>query len=134
MARSKLSSVITGLSLVCMLTTSGASAKDAPRTPPQCFSSHGWSGWRITPDARSMYIRAGVRDVYRLDFSGACQGARTAGSHLVTRIRGSSSICSPVDLDLKVADNHGFATPCIVNKITPLAADEASALPKNLRP
>jgi len=81
-----------------------------------------------------MYIRTGARSLYRLDFVNGCQAARGVGVHLVTRVRGSGWICDALDLDLKVADGHGFATPCIISKITPLSADEAAALPKSLRP
>lgn len=100
----------------------------------QCFRSSDWRGWKATPDSTSIYIRVGVRQLFRLDLSGACPALQAPGAHLVTKLRGSSMICSALDLDLSVSDDHGFATPCIVRNITPLSDSEAAALPKNLQP
>jgi hypothetical protein len=110
-----------------------AQAGPAPRSAPQCFNLRDWSGWKATADGKSIYIRIGVSDLYRLDFGYTCHAATGIGVHLVTRVRGSSFVCSPLDLDLKVGDG-GFATPCIVSRITPLSSAEAAALPKSLRP
>ena len=125
---------LTALSAGALLGPPSAHAGPAASGPARCFYSRDWSGWTVTPDARSMYIRVGVRDVYRLDFATICSAAQGVGAHLVTRIRGSSLVCNPIDLDLKVADGNGFATACLVNRITPLSAEEAAALPKKLRP
>jgi hypothetical protein len=111
-----------------------ASAEPAARAAPKCFFTRDWSGWKASPDGKAIYIRVGVSNIYRLDFSNACSAANGIGVHLVIRTRGSSTICGPLDLDLKVSHGHGFATPCIVSGVTPLSAKEASALPKNLRP
>jgi hypothetical protein len=120
--------------VVALLAPFGASAQPAKPTAPKCFYSRDWNGWKASPDGKSIYIRVGVRDLYRLDFSHSCSAAQGVGVHLVTRVRGSSLICNPIDLDLKVSDGRGFATPCIVSGITPLSAEDAAALPKNLRP
>ena len=125
---------LTALAAGSILGLSSAYAGPAGSGPARCFYSHDWSGWTVSPDAKSMYIRTGVRNIYRLDFANACRAAQGAGVHLVTRIRGSSLVCGPLDLDLKVADGHGFTTPCIVSQITPLSAEEAAALPKKLKP
>jgi hypothetical protein len=120
--------------VVSMVAPFEANAQPEQHAPSKCFYTRDWNGWKASPDAKSIYIRVGVRDLYRLDFSHACSAALGGGVHLVTRVRGSSLICSPVDLDLKVSDSQGFATPCIVSGITPLSAGDAAALPKNLRP
>jgi hypothetical protein len=50
-------------------------------------------------------------------------------------IRGSDWICSPLDLQLAVADSHGgFREPLIVKKITKLTPDEIHAIPAKYRP
>jgi Family of unknown function (DUF6491) len=125
---------IIGLAAVALLGASGAGAAPANHAAPQCFNLRDWSGWKASADGKSIYIRTGVRNLYRLDFDYACHAAQGIGVHLVTKVRGGSFICNPLDLDLKVADGTGFATPCIVSKITPLSADEAAALPKALTP
>jgi hypothetical protein len=123
-----------GLATSSILGLSSVSADAAGSRPAQCFNTRDWNGWTISPDAKSMYIRTGVRSIYRLDFVNKCRAAQSIGVHLVTRIRGSSSVCSPLDLDLKVSDGRGFATSCIVSNITPLSTEEAAALPKGLKP
>ena len=131
MRKFRLAAVI-GLVAASVVGLSGAYA--APATAPsRCFNTRDWSGWTVSPDGRSMYIRTGVRNLYRLEFANACRAAQGIGVHLVTRVRGSAFVCSPLDLDLKVSDGH-MATPCIISNITPLSADEAAALPKALRP
>ncbi len=133
MRKLKLAALV-GLAAGSILGLSSGYAGAAESVPSQCFDTRDWNGWTVSPDGKSMYIRTRVRDVYRLDFSGTCREARDIGVHLVTRIHGSSRVCSPLDLDLKVSDGHGFATPCIVSNITPLSAKEAAALPKGLKP
>lgn len=110
-----------------------ADAKPAAKRLAQCFYSHDWNGWRATPDSKSMYIRVGVNRVYRVDFSDACYGLNDADAHLVTKSV-TDSVCSAIDLDVKVADSHGFRNACIVSNITPLTDVEAKALPPKLKP
>jgi hypothetical protein len=111
-----------------------ARAADAPASAESCFRSNDWSSWKAAPDARSLYISVNGNRVYRLDLAQACPALTSIGVHLVTRPRGGGWICRPADMDLKIADDHGFTTPCIVSGITPLSPDEAKALPKALQP
>lgn len=119
-----------------MAATSSMTLADTPlstKRPSQCFESHDWQGWKAA-NAKTMYINVENHNVYRLDFTGSCPEILYPDSHLITTIRGSSQICSPIDLDLKVSDLHGFSTPCIVSKITPMSPAEVAALPKKDRP
>lgn len=117
-----------------MLGLAAADAQPSQKPAPQCFFSQDWNGWKATKDSKAIYIRVGVSQIYRLDLSSACPELQMPDVHLITHIRGSSSICSALDLDLKVSDMHGFATPCIVSKITPLSPADAAALPRDVRP
>jgi hypothetical protein len=55
--------------------------------------------------------------------------------HLTSTIRGSSWICSPLDMQLSVADDHGIARePLFVKSITELTPDEVKAIPPKFRP
>lgn len=100
----------------------------------QCFYANNWDGWKATPDSRTIYIRVGVNNIYRLDLANACTDLQEGGAHLITQLHGGSSICSALDLDLSVSTGNGFKSPCIVSKLTQLNAAEAAALPRNLRP
>jgi hypothetical protein len=115
----------------------GAAVQAQPQSQkpaPACFLSRDWRGWKPTPDSRAIYVRVGVSQVYRLDFSSACPILQRPDAHLITKIRGSDWICSPLDLDLEVSDAPGVRVPCIVKGITPLSRDQAAALPKDQRP
>jgi hypothetical protein len=125
---------IAGLAAASVLGLSSAYAAPAAGGAAQCFNTRDWVGRTLTDDAKTMYIRAGARSVYKLEFAGACRAAQDIGSHLVIRTHGSSMICTPLDLDLRVSVGRGMAVPCIVSKITPLSPEEASALPKGLKP
>ena len=121
--------------VLSLATAVGAASAEVSKPPkPLCFLSHDWNGWKASPDSKSLYIRVGASRLYRLDMASACPALSEIGVHLVTRTRGSSWICHPLDLDLKVADDHGFRGACIVSAITPLSDAEAAALPKALRP
>ena len=81
-----------------------------------------------------MYVRVGMHRVFRLDFASSCHSMTWPDVHLVTVFRGSSSVCSPLDIDLKVSDGHGIAEPCIVSGLTELTPDQIAALPKKSLP
>ena len=118
-----------------LLTAAGApsAAQPAPKRNTTCFLSRDWIGWKPSADSRSIYIHVNVHDYYRLDLSSACPQLQDPTAHLVTHST-SAWICHPIDLDLKVADSQGFATPCIVSRISPMSPAEVEALPKKLRP
>jgi hypothetical protein len=129
-----LASLMTGLATVSVLGLAAANAQPASKPAQECFYSNNWDGWKATPDGKSIFIRVGVSKIYRLDLSSACPALLSPNTHLITKMHGSSSICGALDFDLQVSDGSGFSTPCIVSEMTPLSKDEASALPKELRP
>jgi len=108
-------------------------AAKAAKPGGQCFMMSEWQGWRPSSDAKSLYMRVGVRQVWRADFDSACTPLNEPDAHLVTHVWGGS-VCNGLDLDLKVADSTGFSMPCIVKSLTRLSADEVKALPKDARP
>jgi hypothetical protein len=129
-----LASLLTGLAIASVVGLAVADAQPAAKSAQQCFYSQDWNGWKATPDGKSIYIRVGISKLYRLDLSSACPALLSPNPHLITKMHGSSSICTALDIDLRVSDGSGFSTPCIVSEITPLSAAEAAALPKDLRP
>ena len=99
-----------------------------------CFLSSNWSGWK-SPDPNTIYLRVDVNRVFRLDLAHPSYSLSDPSVHLVSRIRGSSWICSPLDLQLTVADTHGIGRePLFVKTITELTPDEAKAIPAKYRP
>ena len=121
--------------IAAVVPAAAASAQpSAAPAPRQCFFLRDWEGSRVTPDDAAAYIRVRHNDIYRLDFTkGGCPGASEPWRHLVNR-GFTDTVCSPLDLDVKVTDPNGFSAGCVVSKITPLSKDEAAALPKKLLP
>ncbi len=99
-----------------------------------CFLASEWSGWK-SPSPSVIYLRVNVNTIYRLDLSAGSNQLQEPDVHLVSQIRGSDWICSPLDLQLEVADSLGvFREPLIVKSITRLTPDEVKAIPAKYRP
>lgn len=112
----------------------GAANAQPPSQRYGCIYSGDMWTWRA-PDVRTIFIRTSTRHYFRLDLASACPELTWPGVHLITRFRGSDSVCTALDWDLKVsADIRGFPVSCIVRKMTPLSPDEAAAIPPRYRP
>lgn len=101
----------------------------------QCFRISDMGGWRVTSDAQTMYMRMRTRDVYEVRLRGACPQLRHVGVHLVHKVT-SDTVCTPLDFDLRVADN-GVPMPavmCPVASYRQMTPAEVAALPPKLRP
>lgn len=99
-----------------------------------CFLSSNWSGWK-SPDPNTIYLRVDVNRIFRVELAHPSYSLSDPSVHLVSVIRGSSWICSPLDLQLRVADTHGSTRePLFVKSITELTPDEAKAIPAKYRP
>src|ERR1700761_3439540 len=71
-----------------------AAAADAPTDQPgRCFSTVNFNNWKAGPDAKTIYIRVGTRDYYRLDLSTSCYALQSPNPHLITQWRGSNFVC-----------------------------------------
>jgi hypothetical protein len=108
----------------------------APDTP--CFFVTQWQGWK-SPSPTVIYLGVNLHDVYRVDLSGGSSQLQWPDVHLVSRVTGSDSICSAIDLQLEVVDNTGglgggFREPLIASKLTKLTPEEVAAIPKKYRP
>lgn len=108
-------------------------AKDAPRPARSCFYLSDWDGWSA-PDRDTLYLRVRNREVYRVDLSHGTSQLTAPGVHLVSIVRGSDSVCRPMDLNLRVSDGSGFALPIMAKTITKLTPEEVAAIPKRDRP
>ncbi|CAN5322480.1 DUF6491 family protein [soil metagenome] len=109
-------------------------AKDvAPRAARSCFYLSDWDGWSA-PDKNTLYMKVRNRDVYRVDLSYGTSQLTSPGVHLVSIVRGVDSVCAPLDLDLRVSDGFGFATPIRAKTITKLTPEQIAAIPKKYRP
>jgi hypothetical protein len=131
-ARSNVLRRVFALSVLTFAGSFGAAAAGAPLAP--CFFVSQWQGWKAASPT-VIYLRVNLRDVYRADLSVGSPQLMWPGSyHLVSRVRGSSSICGPLDLQLSLSDGRGFRQPLIVSSLTKLTPAEVAALPKKDRP
>jgi len=111
-----------------------ALADSAVKANDTCFATTQWQGWK-SPSPSVIYLRINVSDVYRLDLSAPSNELQYPEVHLFSEVRGSDWICSPLDLQLWVADDGGhFREPLFVKSITRLSSDEVKAIPAKYRP
>ena len=126
---------VAGFALVA---AGGAQAQAPAQAPaakprPPCFSLSDWRGWS-SPSRDVLYMKVRHKDVYRLDLTRGSNQLGSAGTHIVSVVRGSDRICNPIDLDLRVSDGFGFAMPIRAKTITKLTPEEIAAIPKKDRP
>lgn len=124
--------IVLATAVIAALSTSAAAGEPHPRQ--HCFSISQYEGWRAADD-KTVYIRADVSHYYRLDFAQVCSELTLPEARLIITVRGPDTICSALDLDIKVNQYpDGVAQPCIVKTLTELTPAEAAALPKKFKP
>jgi hypothetical protein len=113
---------------------SQAQNSDSPQQRGAYFFSNQFENWRA-PDDKTILIRVGLSRFYKLDLAAPCSGITWPSSHLINRIHGPNTICSPLDWDLAVADSpQGFAQACIVKSMTKLSPEEVASIPAKFKP
>jgi hypothetical protein len=136
----KFSSLMCSALLGLTMASVPALADDMGARPARCFSMRDFNGWKA-PDTRTLYIRAGVNQYYRLDLAATCSLLAAPDAHLVTKTVGSDQVCTGLDWQLYVSDStslgighDGFKQACIVKTQTPLSSEEVAAIPKKFKP
>jgi hypothetical protein len=119
---------------VAALAIAGAARADAPAAKPNmpCFFSRDWSGWR-SPDKNTIYLRVRVNEIYQIDLRYGSSLLTWPDSHLINEMRGTNSVCVPLDLDLKVANDH-IVEPLFIKSISKLTPEQVAAIPKKFLP
>jgi len=106
-----------------------------PETARDCFpAGTGWQGWNAAENGDVLYLRVRVNDIYRVDLSPGSRVRKWPGHVLVNQVRGSSWICSALDLDLTLAAAGGYREPLIAISLRKLTPEEAAAIPDDARP
>jgi len=109
-----------------------AATPEKGNTTRNCFMTQDWENWRGA-DANTIYLRVRIHDFYKLELSGGSNMVTDQSNHLVSIVRGSSWICNPLDLDLKISDGH-ITEPLIVKSITKLTPEQVAMIPKKVLP
>jgi hypothetical protein len=104
-------------------------AAKAERT---CFVRRDVNGFSA-PNDKTVYIRVGVRQVFRLDLMGSCPNLTFRQSLGLDDRPASPWICSPLEATIVYRQN-GIRQRCPVTAIHKLTSEEVAALPKRDRP
>lgn len=107
------------------------SAKAGKYDANQCFYTRNVTSF-AAPDEKTLYVRVGVRDIYRFDMFGTCPDIDW-NQRLALVSTGSSWICNGMDAEVVT---HSAIGPqrCPVRTMHKLTPEEIAALPKNARP
>jgi hypothetical protein len=116
--------------VTAVLSAVAASAAENPKSRDNCFLSNSWQGWSAPGDGDMLYLRVGLHDIYRVDLTPGTHARKGADTFLVSRVRGSSWICTPLDLQLTLSDQTGFREPLIARSLRKLTPAEIAAIPR----
>lgn len=125
--------VLAPVALAALMATGATGAVAAPDKPAgksDCFRTNSWEGWSAPGDGDFLYLRVGMHDIYRVDLTPGSHVHRYGDRYLVNRVRGPDWICSPLDLDLTLADHQGYREPLIARALRKLTPAEVAAIPR----
>ncbi|MEI9890964.1 MAG: hypothetical protein WDN45_10645 [Caulobacteraceae bacterium] len=125
-ARILMAAAVATLALTGLAHAATAPAK--PATASNCFLTQNWQDWRGA-NPTTIYFRVNVRDIFKLDLASESNMVTDPSNHLISESRGSSWVCNPIDLDLKISDGH-IVEPLFIKSITRLTAEQVAAIPK----
>jgi hypothetical protein len=113
-----------------------ASTPALAKSPPadskhQCFFTRSVNGF-AAPDDKTLYVRVGVRDVYKFEMFGTCPDIDW-NQRLALVSRASSSICTGMDAEVVTHSPIG-PQRCPVRSVQKLTPEEVAALPPKARP
>jgi hypothetical protein len=115
---------------LAQVSLAGVAHADAPaaKAKSNCFFVRDWNNWHA-PNKDTIYLRVGVREFYKVELNYGSQMLTWPDAHLINEVRGTDSVCYPIDLDLKVAED-GIVEPLFVKSIVKLTPEEVAAIPK----
>src|SRR5471032_2135924 len=96
----------TGLIATALALAAGSAVAGSAPAAQKCFFISEWQGWS-SPSPTVLYLRVN-RDIYRVDLSVGSDWLRSPDMHLVSKLSGSTSICTPLDLNLELSDGQTF--------------------------
>jgi hypothetical protein len=119
------------LAAVLLLAAGATQAAGATKPARACFLTRDVSSWSAADD-KTVYVRVGVKDIYRLDLLGPCPDIDWNWS-IALESHGSSWICSPLDATI-IARSPIGPQRCPVREVSKLTPQEVAALPKKQKP
>jgi hypothetical protein len=120
------------LFISCALGVMVAATATGGATAAQCFLQNNINGFSA-PNDRTLYVRVGVRDIWRLDLMTDCTGLSFRNSFGLQGSPTGPWICNPLDATVRFHES-GARMTCPVSAMHKLSPEEAAALPKKDRP
>jgi hypothetical protein len=119
--------------LLLALSATAAGAADKPSTD-QCFWARNITSF-AAPDDHTVYVKVGMRDVYRLDLMISCPDVDWNQRVALQSSHGAGgSICGPLDAEI-ISHATGLGPQrCPVKAMHKLTPEEIAALPKKAKP
>jgi hypothetical protein len=119
--------------MIAALTAGAVQAQPPMRAGASpCFVRRDINGFSA-PNDRTVYIRVGVSDVWRLDLMTECTGLAFRNAFALEARPATAWICSPLDATVIVRQT-GISQRCPVSAMHKLTPDEIAALPRRDRP
>lgn len=110
-----------------------AAPPPADRPARQCFNTANVYGYSA-PDSRTLYVRVGAKEVWRLDVFGTCPELEWS-DRIALKARGTTTVCGPLDVDVIVLGRRPTGPErCAVTAVRRMTEAELAALPKRSRP
>lgn len=116
------------LAVLGAVTAATAAAAAPPVAHDQCFLRRNVNGFSA-PNDRTLYVRVGVSDVWRLDLMTECTGLSFRNAFGLEAQPARAWICSPLDATV-VFRQTGITQRCPVSGLHKLNPDEIAALPR----
>ena len=110
----------------------GAAIAAGAASASPCFLQRNINGF-YAPDDRTVYIRVGVKDIWRLETMNHCIGLTFRNAFALQGSPTSGWICTPLQATIFI-NQPGMRMRCPVSAIHKLTPAEAAALPKKYRP
>ena len=138
-SKSALTAAVAVVALVGTIGVAGhsrpASAQPAPSSKQdnQCFYRRNINGFSA-PNDRTLYIRVGVHDIFRLDLMSDCTGLTFREDIGISDEPGGDPfICSPLQATITYREG-GIRDRCPVTAMHRLTPEEIAAIPKKNLP
>ncbi|HLK24068.1 MAG TPA: DUF6491 family protein [Caulobacteraceae bacterium] len=110
----------------------GVQAKAQPGRYGQCLYVRNINGFNA-PNDRTIYVREGVNEIWRVDLMVDCTGLSFRQSFGLESVNGDPWICEPIQAEVRFRD-LGIHQRCPVSGLHKLTPEEVAALPRRLRP
>jgi hypothetical protein len=99
----------------------------------ECFNARFVTSFSA-PDQETVYVRVGVREVWKLKLFAPCLDVDWRTSIALKTRTGGDFICSGLDAELIVPSRAFGRQRCLVSDVSKLSPAEIAALPKRDRP